>query len=139
MERRNNFCAGIQTPRQNAIQHPYSLQASVEAFIFVRERQCWQKGHKKCRGRSTVTVPSKKKAVTTNVGGASARRGLGVKLSKREKQWPGPQEGMFVRRQGDPVAPCIKKMCVLKRLSCVLMPRLCDVDLYLEWRNKEQG
>lgn len=43
-------------------------------IYLVRERQCWQKGHKKCRGRSTVTVPSEKKAVTTNVGGARARR-----------------------------------------------------------------
>jgi len=56
-------------------------------IYLVRERQCW---HKKCRG-STVTTPSGKKGgydkcrVAPDHGGPG--RGLGVKLSKREKQW----------------------------------------------------
>jgi hypothetical protein len=61
--------------------------------------------------RSTVTTPCKKAVTKKALGGAERRRGLGVKVSERERsKWPGPQEG-YVRPRGG--ARCQEK-CTLK-------------------------
>ena len=62
MELWNDFVR--ESKRQERIPQ-YNASGGIDP---VRERQCWQNGHNKSRGSSTVTAPSEKKAVTTSVG-----------------------------------------------------------------------
>lgn len=100
-----------QPPSENATQHPYGLQVSLS----YKGKAMLAKWVPKIE-EEAVTAPEKKKQLRQVLGGGRPGRGLGVNLSKREKQWPGLQEGMFVivTNKYNDVAPGIKKKSVLK-------------------------